>query len=264
MNSTVTTRSLSRRIKLFLFDESFWLGLGGTVFVFLAWEIFGRSGLVNPRFTSYPTEVFAALGRMIEKGTLQADLMVSSYEFIMGLSIAIAISIPLGFMMGWYRRIEYLFEPFIWFLYSTPKVALYPLFILWLGLGTKTIITVTTLSAIFPIVVNTWRGVKNVNPVLVRAARSFGANDWHMFSKITLPGSLPMVIAGLRLGVGRALIGVVVGEIFGGQAGLGYRIHYSASYVRTADMLAAILVVMLLGLTSSVVLKRIEAVATRR
>src|SRR5207237_7880500 len=120
--------------------------------------------------------------------------------------------------------VEYALEPFLWFLYSAPLIAFYPIFVLWFGLGVPTVIAITFLLSVTQITASTLSGIQNVNPGLLRAARSFGATERDLLWKVVLPASVPMVIAVLRLGIGCVLMGVVVGVLFGATAGLGYRL----------------------------------------
>ncbi|MDP6643874.1 MAG: ABC transporter permease subunit [Rhodospirillales bacterium] len=155
--------------------------------------------------------------------------------------------IALGVLAGWYRTIEYVLDPFVWFLYSAPLIAFYPMFVVWVGLGKPTVILITFLLSVTPILVNTLTGIKNVNPELVRAAVSFGAKRRDLFVKVALPASVPMVMAGLRLGIGRALTGVIIAELFGSNAGLGHSIAYYAGLLKTTQMMTSLVVVVCIG-----------------
>jgi len=180
-------------------------------------------------------------------------------ELVAGFGVAAVLGIPLGAAMGWKRRIEYGLDPFVWALYATPLVSLWPLFIIWLGIGIKPIMALAFLFAIVPITINTFTGVKAVDPVLIRCARSFNAKPRDLFFKFALPGALPMIIAGLRLSIGRALIGVVIGELFSSNAGLGYHISYYGARLRFSSVFAGLFVVVLVGLFSTQVIRAIEA-----
>ena len=165
------------------------------------------------------TGVFEA----VSQGAAEMYHAVPTYWRSKSPGIVLFGNMPFGLMAGWYRRLEYLLEPAIWFWYNAPIVAFYPLLILWLGLGSPTIIALAFLLAFVPIYINTFTGMRAVSPQLIQCARSFGCSTLGIFVHVALPGSVPAVIAGLRLGVGRALIGVVIGQLIGGNAGLGYR-----------------------------------------
>ncbi len=160
---------------------------------------------------------------------------------------------PAGF-----ADVEAALEPFIWFKYSSPTIAFYPLFVAWLGYGRPTIVAIGALFALTPIYANTLSGIKNVDKDLVRAACSFGARPYDVFLRVALPGSIPIVVAGLRLGVGRALTGVVLAELFGASAGLGYSIAYHAQLLETTPMMVSIVAIILLGVILTQLLSWLE------
>jgi NitT/TauT family transport system permease protein len=147
----------------------------------------------------------------------------------------------------------------VWFLYSAPLVALFPLFIIWFGLGVRPVIAIAFLLSVTPITTNTLSGIKGVSPALLRAAKSFGAGKRDLLWRVILPASVPMVIAGLRLGIGRALTGVVVGELFGATAGLGFSIAYYGGLLKTTNMLASLAVIAVLGVVCTQGLSAVEA-----
>ena len=234
--------------------------LGTTTFVVfvLVWEALGHSKLIPPIFISRPTIIAQVMYRELVRGKMLFHMWTSLIELTWGYLLATVIGVPLGLLMGRYRRIEFSLDPFTMLLYSTPIIALYPLIIIWAGIGKTSIVTITLLLAVFPIIVNTFTGVQSVDPILIRAARSFGAREGQIFYKIMLPAAIPILIAGLRLGLGRALIGVVIGEMFGGTAGLGYLIAYSGAFFKTANLFASLLIVVLMGIIFSQALKKIE------
>lgn len=226
--------------------EAVILGVVGLVGAVALWEWGGRR-MADPNFISRPTLVWESAKAQWASGQLLRDTVITLQELAIGFGIAAAFGIVVGLLMGWYRLVEFSLHPYLWFFYSAPTVAFYPLLIFWLGLGQPTIIALTFLLGVFPIIANTITAVQTVDPVLIRAARSFCATPVQIFTRVVLPASLPMVVAGLRLGLGRALIGAVVGEFFGANAGLGYRISFYGAKVRTADLLVPLVVVMLLG-----------------
>ncbi|HEX3246006.1 MAG TPA: ABC transporter permease, partial [Chloroflexota bacterium] len=166
-----------------------------------------------------PSDIINSFVGLFRVGEIWNDMYVSGQEIIFGYSLAVVVGLPLGLATGWYKRFRFGLDPFLSFFYSTPRIALIPLLIIWLGIGIYSKIAVIFLGAIFPIVVNTMAGVANLDSSLLRAARSFGASDAQIFRTIALPGSVPFILAGLRLAVGHALTGVVVGELVAAQAG---------------------------------------------
>ncbi len=235
------------------------LGVVSFTVILLVWEAAVRVGWLNPFFTSQPTAIAAALAREARSGELARSTAVSLREFGAGFGAAIVVGLSLGIVAGWFRTVEYALDPFIWFIYSAPLIAFYPLFVLWLGLGTHTVIAISFLLSVTPITVNTAAGVRNLSPTLLLAARSFGARPHDVLWKVALPASVPMIVAGLRLGVGRALTGVVIAEPFVPSGGLGSSIAYNAGLLRTTNMLASLMVIVVLGVICTQGLSAIEA-----
>jgi ABC-type nitrate/sulfonate/bicarbonate transport system permease component len=235
------------------------LGVASFAVILFSWEVAVRLGWLNPFFTSQPTSIAAALAREVQSGELARSTAVSLREFSAGFGAAILVGLALGVLAGWYRSVEYALDPFIWFVYSAPLIAFYPLFVLWLGLGTHTVIAISFLLSVTPITVNTATGIRTLSPTLLLAARSFGARPHDVLWKVALPASVPMVVAGLRLGVGRALTGVVVAELFVPSGGLGSSIAYNGGLLRTTDMLASLMVIVVLGVVCTQGLSALEA-----
>jgi NitT/TauT family transport system permease protein len=235
------------------------LGVLSFAVILFTWETAARIGWLNPFFTSKPTSIAAVLAHDARSGELTRTTMVTVREFGAGFGAAVVAGLTLGVIAGWFRTVEYALDPFIWFVYSAPLIAFYPLFVLWLGLGTHTVIAISFLLSVTPVTVNTASGIRSLNPTLLLAARSFGARPLDVLWKVALPAAVPMVVAGLRLGVGRALTGVVVAELFVPSGGLGSSIAYNGGLLRTTDMLASLMVIVVLGVVCTQGLSAIEA-----
>lgn len=235
------------------------LGALSFAVILAGWELLARLHLINPFFTSQPSAIAAALARAAQSGELAHNAAVSLGEFAIAYLAAALVGILCGLLAGRFPTFEYALEPFLVFLYSAPLIAFYPVFVIWLGLGARTVIAITFLLAVAPITANTLAGMKAVSPGLLQAAKSFGAGERDLLWKVVLPASVPMVIAGLRLGIGRALTGVVVAELFGATAGLGFSIAYYGGLLKTTDMLASLAVVIVLGVLCTQGLSAIEA-----
>lgn len=235
------------------------LGTLSMLGILAMWQLSVSLGLINPFFVSTPSLVAQEFWVQFQSGDTMRDVSATLYSFVLALGLATGVGIGLGVLAGWYRDVESALEPFIWFKYSAPTVAFYPLFIAWLGYGTPTIVAIAFLFALTPIYANTLAGIKNVDRDLVRAATSFGARPWDIFLRVALPGSVPIVVAGLQLGVGRALTGVVVAELFGGNAGLGYSINYYAQHLQTTKMMVSIVIIILLGVALTQALAFLES-----
>jgi len=236
------------------------LTLGGVaVILFLAlWEWAGTSGAINPLFTSAPSRVVTAFIRLINDGELGHDIVVSGLEFVYGFGLAIIVGIPFGILMGWYRWFNAVLEPFVNFFYATPRVALLPLMIIWLGIGINSKIAIVYLGAIFAILINTITGMHALDAQLIKAARSFGASDMQIFRTIALPGSVPFILGGIRLGLGHALVGVVVGELYAATAGVGYLIAVAGNTFQTDKVFVGVVIIAAAGMFVTAVFKRLE------
>jgi NitT/TauT family transport system permease protein len=243
--------------------DALFLGIIGLIGFAAVWEAAARLQLANPILISSPTSVTLALKNWILSGIFLRDLGISLWELFIAFGASALIGIPLGVAMGWSRPTEYALDPFVWVLYSTPLVAFWPLFIIWLGIGTKTIIALAFLFSVVQVVINTMAGVRGIDPVLIRCARSFNARPFDLFFKFTLPGAFLMIIAGLRLALGRALIGVIVGELFTSNAGLGFHISYYGARLRFADVFAGLFMVVLVGICTTQLMRMVEVRFTR-
>ncbi|HEV8641405.1 MAG TPA: ABC transporter permease [Methylomirabilota bacterium] len=232
----------------------------------LVWEALPRL-LPLPRgarlFFATPSEIAVALVGLLRGGELQQHFTVSALEFLIGLGLSVAVGLPLGVLLGRVRWLDDLFDPFVTALNATPRIVWLPLLMLWFGIGVWSKVMIVFLGAVFPLLVNTYEGVRNADPVLVNVVRSFGGSEWQVARMVVLPGALPYVVAGLRLAIGRAILGVVVGEFFGASRGLGYMIAAAASSYRADVMFAGVLVLMALSLALTFSVKAVEARLTR-
>lgn len=234
-----------------------WLQIGVVAGFFLVWELVARTGWVRPLFISSPTRIWTASVWLWAHG-LGNDILVSAWEFVLGMSLAILVGIGLGVLLGWYPAMSAVFDPFISALYSTPRVAFLPLLILWLGIGLASKVALVFLGAVFPILVSTMAGVRAVDDDLLTAARSFGASDRQVFQTLSLPSSVPFLVAGLQLGVGRGLVGVIVAEFLASQAGIGHMMNVASATFQTDKTFVGILVLAASGTLMSAALRRLE------
>ncbi|MBI4247615.1 MAG: ABC transporter permease [Candidatus Rokubacteria bacterium] len=234
------------------------VGGGAVLLCLTAWEAAVRSGLVNAMFVSAPTLIARAGWRLFASGEMWHHLAVSGTEFLTGYLGAIVVAIPLGLAIGWYRRLYYCLGPFIDALNAVPRVALLPLLVIWFGIGIWSKIVVVFLGAVIPLLINTFSGVKVTEARFLRVARSFGASELRVFWTIVLPGTLPFIFTGLKYAAGRALLGVVVGELYAATAGVGYLITVAGSSVQTDIVFAGILTFTATGVVTVAVLGRLE------
>jgi len=235
------------------------IGTVAVVLFMVSWEGVVRLGGVNPLFTSSPTRIVSTFIQMTHEGTLAKDIRVSSTEFLIGYSMAIVVGIVVGVAMGWYADVSAALQPFVSALYSTPRIALVPLFIIWLGIGIWSKVAVVFLVAVFQILISTEAGVRAADESLIRTARSFGAGDRQIFTTIVLPGSVPFLIAGLRLGLGQALVGIVVGELYAATAGIGYEIAVAGETFQTDRVFVGIVILATAAITLMWALRQVES-----
>src|SRR3970040_2297834 len=207
----VRVAEASNLYKFYLNQEKKILGTIAVALFLTIWELGGNTfQLINPMFMSAPSLIYKAAVGLFTSGEIYNDLYVSGVEFAWGLFLSIIVGIPFGIGCGWYRRMAYIFDPFINAMNATPRVALLPLVIIWLGIGILSKVGIIFLGAVFPILINARDGVKTTPYSLLTAARSFGASEWQIFRSVVLPSTLPFILTGLRLGVGRGLLGVMV------------------------------------------------------
>lgn len=223
------------------------LGAIGMALLVALWEYSATRGWLNPVVLSSPSRIAMAFMRQWGSGDLLADLRTSMIEFAIGFGASILFGVAIGFAMGMNRLVEYALDPFVWLLYASPLIAFYPLLIVWLGFGFSTVVAIAFLLSFVSIVVNAMAGVHAVDPSLVRAVLAFGGTWRDVARKIILPASVPHILAGARIGLGRALHGVVLGEMFGSNDGLGYSITRYAAQLKTADVFVPLLTLVALG-----------------
>jgi len=214
--------------------------------VLVIWEIFGRQ--INPVFGSYPTAIAAAFWELLISGQLGAALYDSLRPFVLGYGLAIVVGIPVGLVVGRFRVAEAALGLYVTAGYAMPLVALVPLLILWLGLGFAVKVAVVFLMSLFPIIINTWLGVVAVPKTLIEVGKSFVAPDLVILRRIILPATLPYIMAGIRLAVGRAVVAMVIAEFFTTISGLGAVIINSANNFDTATMFVPIIILMAMAI----------------
>jgi ABC-type nitrate/sulfonate/bicarbonate transport system permease component len=211
----------------------------------LIWEFVGRH--INPIFGAPPSEIFDAFLVLLHNGKLAGALMQSLQPFVAGYGAAIVIGVPLGLVLGRFWVAEAAIGILITGGYAMPLVALVPLLILWFGLGFAVKAAVIFLMAIFPICINTWLGVKSVPKTLIDVGKSLVASDAVILRRIVLPATLPYIMAGIRLAVGRAVVGMVIAEFFTQISGLGGIIINAGNNFDTATMFVPIILLMILA-----------------
>ncbi|MBK5265957.1 MAG: ABC transporter permease [Acidimicrobiia bacterium] len=237
-----------------------------TVF-FIGWEIFARSGVVNNIFIPRPSDMFTTLWQGLTDpapvvtlgGNLLDHVLYSLRNLGIGIVIACIIGIPLGLLMGANRWVDTLLSPYVWAISSMPRIALVPLFIIFLGFTVKMHLTVIVLSAVFPIMINSWAGVKTTDKSMLAAARVFGASRRELYTKVVFPFTLPFIIAGIQQGIGRGLVGLTIAEILGGSRGIGFLILRSADSFNAPLMFGVLFILVIVSLTLIQITRWVEA-----
>jgi NitT/TauT family transport system permease protein len=221
-----------------------------SVIVFFGlWEIFGRD--VNPVFGSYPSAIVVAFIALLQDGTLVPAFLESLQSFCAGYILSIVVGVPLGLVIGRFRTAEAALGIFVTAGYAMPLVALVPLLVLWFGLGLKVKIAVVFLMSVFPVCINTWVGVASVPKSLLDVGKSFVTPQHVVLRRIIFPATLPYIMAGLRLAVGKAVVAMIIAEFFTALSGLGAIIINSANNFDTATMFVPVILLMVMatGLT---------------
>jgi NitT/TauT family transport system permease protein len=249
----------SRFYKFYLNYEKHILGISAVIIFFVVWELVGNVWkLVNPLFVSAPSLIWKAGVQLFVSGEIWHHLRVSGVEFFWGYLLSIGVGIPFGIALGWYKRVAYILDPFVGALYATPRISLLPLIIIWLGIGLISKVTLVFLGAVFPVLINTRDGVKTTPNSLLNASRSFGASQWQIFRTVVFPSTIPFILSGLRLAVGRALIGVFVAELFAAQAGIGHLITIAGTTYQTDKVFVGVFIFALSGIVLMELIGRVE------
>src|SRR5262247_1586466 len=245
--------------KFYLNHEKKILGSAGVITFLIIWELVGNTfQLINPMFMSAPSLVWNAAIQLFSSGEIYNDLWVSGVELFWGYVLSAIVAVPFGIAIGWYKKMSYIFDPFVNAMNATPRVALLPLVIIWLGIGILSKIGIIFLGAVFPMLINTRDGVKTTPVNLLTAAKSFGASEWQIFKSVVLPSTVPFILTGLRLAVGRALIGVMVGELYAATAGIGFMITVAGATFQTDKVFVGVLIFAITGMILTDVIDRIE------
>jgi ABC-type nitrate/sulfonate/bicarbonate transport system permease component len=246
---------------------------GSAVFVVLAiWQFFWSADVIakktgiekladykiSPLFLSGPSAIVVQFCELLVNGHLFSDIAYSGRNFVIGLSLAVIAGVVSGVIIGWYRKIRLLADPFVNALYATPRVAMVPLIIIWFGIGPSSKVFVVFMSAFFPMLVNTVAGIRTMDRDLLRAARAFCASDWQIFKTLAIPGSVPFILTGIRQGVAMGLIGVVVGEMFGGSEGVGFMVAYGQQTFATDTLFVGVVIIAFAGILLTWITERLE------
>lgn len=232
--------------------------LASVVIVLGTWEVLGDWHVINKTFFSTPSGIVSAAFVMFGTGEFWTNLRSSGFEFLVGYGLSIVVAVPAGLVIGSSNFLTFLFEPWLAFLYALPRIALTPLILIWAGIGVRAIIIVVFLGSFFTIILSVIEGARQADARYKRVAAVYGASRMRHFLSVTTPSSVPFVLSGLRLGVARAVIGVVIGELLAGLPGLGHFIAVSSESFQGSQVLAATSFLILFALVTSAIIQRAE------
>jgi NitT/TauT family transport system permease protein len=262
-------------IRAYLAHERAILGIAALLAVLVAWEGFGRGWWADllspllghsaealrlkPIFVSSPSAVAAAAWSLFwVSGKIWPHLAASGLELALGLGLAILVGVPLGLVCGRWRLLSHAVAPFVSALNATPQVALLPLVVLWIGTGLAARVFIIFLLAVLPLFLNAHAAVRTTDPKLLTVARSFAASEFFLFRSIIVPSAIPFLLAGLRLAIGRGMIGIVVGELYGGAIGVGFMINRAGATFETDVVFVGVFTIVAAGLVLTDLVRRIE------
>jgi NitT/TauT family transport system permease protein len=203
--------------------------------------------------------VFTETVKLAQTGQLERHLSFTFTNFVVGFLISVVVGIPLGLMLGASKTLDQVLGPYLWALYSTPRLALLPLITVAMGFGWESKVLLIFLAAVFMIIMNTWAGVKTVDTSLVRAAKVFGANRIQIFAQVVVPFTLPFIAEGLRLGITRAIVTTLVAEMIASSQGMGYLVMRAMDSFNTAQMYAMILLLVTFSVSVVSLMRRLES-----
>ncbi len=235
-----------------------WVSVASILCLLAIWELVCQSGVVSSLFLPAPSAIINALLEMIADGEIGVSLAASMYRILAGFFIGSLIGLAVGLVTGTSALMDKISTPIVNAIYPIPKIALLPLFILWLGIGELSKVTIIALGVFFPVAMNTYSGVKNVDTLLLKVAASFNASWWMTMKSVVLPNALPMIFAGLRLAAGTSLLLLVAAEMIAAQVGIGALILHYGDLMITDKLMAGVIVLSLLGLIFNLILQFME------
>jgi sulfonate transport system permease protein len=230
-----------------------------SVLAFLAlWQFVGQHEIVRSDLISYPTEVLATFVHLTSTGELGTNAAVTLQEFVEGFVPSVVIGIFFGVALALIRPLRELLDPLLTAIYNAPVIAFIPILVVWFGVGTYSKVVIVFISAIFPVIINTRLGVSEIAEPWLRAVRSFGAGQLQIVTKVILPGSMPAIMAGIRLGLGRAIVGLIAGEMYVSLSGIGRMIQVYSSAARSSEIIVLVVVIAVFGYACVALLRSVE------
>jgi sulfonate transport system permease protein len=234
------------------------VGTLSVVTFLVVWQIVGERNIVRSDLISYPTEVLATFVHLVSTGELQQNASVTLGEFVEGFVPSVVIGVVFGVVLALVKPLRELLDPLLTAIYTAPMIAFIPILVLWFGVGTYSKVVIVFISAIFPVMINTRVGVSEVAEPWLRAVRSFGAGRLEVVTKAILPGSMPAIMAGIRLGLGRAIVGLIAGEMYVSISGIGRMVQVYSSAARSSEIIVLVVVIAVFGYTCVTLLRSAE------
>ncbi|MDU2063282.1 MAG: ABC transporter permease [Sporomusaceae bacterium] len=239
-------------------DAGKWVSVVAMLFLFVLWELISRSGVVSELFLPAPTSILLTGWDMVTSGELLINAQASLIRILIGFFIGSTAGILMGLLLGFSKLADAMGNPVIYALYPIPKLALLPLIILWLGIGELSKVLIIALGVFFPVVINTYSGVKNLDPLLIKVAVSFKTTKYNILRKVILPGAMPVIFAGLKLAAGTALLLLVAAEMIAAKEGIGAMILHYGDLMLTTKLMVGILTLSLMGVILNHFLQWVE------
>jgi NitT/TauT family transport system permease protein len=248
-------KSLWRRFEPALYS------IASIALLLVVWEVLPRIMTLSAGtrlFFTTPSQIGGTLWRLFATGAIWTPLGVSASGFALGLGLAVVVGLPLGVLIGRSRTLNAMLDPFITAFNATPRLVFLPLVMLWFGLGLWSKVIIVFIGALFPLLINTYEGVRNADKTLINVVRSFGASEWDVARLVVVPNAMPYIIAGLRLAIGRAVLGVVVAEFFGSESGLGVMMVQAAGRYQVDVVFSGLIVFAVLSLAMTALVQMLE------
>lgn len=251
-------REVVNRLAAIEKNVSKWVSVMTVGCLIILWELVCRSGVVSELFLPAPTAILLTGWDMVMSGELLVNAKASIVRIVIGFLVGSMTGIVLGLLLGFSKLVDAMGNPVIYALYPIPKLALLPLIILWLGIGEVSKISIIALGVFFPVVINTYSGVKNLDPLFIKVAVSFKTSKYQMIRKVILPGALPVIFAGLKLAAGTALLLLVAAEMIAAKEGIGAMILHYGDLMLTTKLMVGILTLSLMGIVFNHFLQWLE------
>ena len=241
-------RAVANRLAFLEQPQPAWVTPAAVTLLLVFWELFCLSGLVSPLYLPSPTAIITSGFEMLQSGELLVNARASLYRIAAGFAIGSAAGVVIGLATGFSRLADAVGTPMIYALYPVPKISLLPLIILWLGIGEISKVTIISLGVFFPVVINTYSGVRNVDPLLIKAAISFRASRISLIRKVIMPAALPLIFAGLKLAAGTSLLLLAAAEMIAAKEGLGAMILHYGDLMLTTKLMVGVFTLSILGI----------------